>query len=131
MNNEAPNYSNNKDITIVTAFLDINRGCWKSAKRTTATYLESFYNYFNYDTRLIVFIDDKYINEIKEKYNGSKYKKTTFIPINIEWMEQNIYSWKCLEKCKNIIKIIPITDCVIRVAIQVYQKLICTNAVRR
>ena len=102
MNNKAPNYSNNKDITIVTSFLDINREYWKSYKRTSATYLESFYNYFSYDTRLIVFIDDKYINEIKEKYNCSKYKKTTFIPINIEWMEQNIYAWKHLEKCKNI-----------------------------
>ena len=53
---------------------------------------------------MVAFIDDKCIDEIKEKYNNSKYKKTKFIPINVEWMRQNIYAWKQIERSKAIMQ---------------------------
>ena len=104
INNDYPTYQNNKELVIVTAFLDINRDSWNTYNRTSKTYLDAFYNYFNYDNNMIVFIDDKYIDEVIQKYNNAKYKKTKFIPINIKWMEDNIYAWKQLYRAEEIMK---------------------------
>jgi hypothetical protein len=43
-----------------------------------------------------------YINEIKEKYEQSLYKNKIFIPINVEWMNQNIHAWQKLELGRSI-----------------------------
>ena len=107
MNNHNHNafYKNdNAKLVIVTAFLDINRDAWNKYNKSTQQYVDAFYNYFNYDNYMVAFIDDRYINEVLNKYVNAKYKKTKFIPINVKWMEDNIYAWKQLLKSTNIMK---------------------------
>jgi hypothetical protein len=53
---------------------------------------------------MVVFIDEKYIKEVLNKYSNAKYKKTTFITINKKWMEDNIYAWKQLSRAEEIMK---------------------------
>jgi beta-1,4-mannosyl-glycoprotein beta-1,4-N-acetylglucosaminyltransferase len=107
MSKQATIYSNensNKNLVVVSAFLDINRSKWNAYNRTSQTYINSFLNYLNYDNKMVVFIDDKYIQEVKEMYEKSQYKNKIFIPINKEWMEHNIYAWQQIECYKNIMK---------------------------
>ena len=104
MNRSCISTSNKNDpnLIIVSVFLDIGRDNWDKYERTTQLYINSFLNYLNYDNKMIIFIDDMYINEIKEKYEQSLYKNKIFIPINIEWMKQNIYAWQKLELDRSI-----------------------------
>ena len=104
MNRSCISTSNKNDpnLIIVSAFLDIGRDNWDKYERTTQLYINSFLNYLNYDNKMIIFIDDMYINEIKEKYEQSLYKNKIFIPINIEWMKQNIHAWQKLELDRSI-----------------------------
>jgi hypothetical protein len=37
---------------------------------------------------MVVFIDDRYIQEVQEKYKKSQYKNKIFIPINKEWIKK-------------------------------------------
>ena len=95
----------NKNLVIVSAFLDIDRGSWNNcSKRTASYYIDSFLNYLNYDNKMVVFIDEKYISEINEKYNKTKHNNKFFIPINKEWMDKNIYAWQQLHKSKKIME---------------------------
>jgi hypothetical protein len=112
MSKEITTYSNenskknNKNLIVVSAFLDITRSKWNNNeyKRSSQSYIDSFLNYLNYDNKMVVFIDDIYIQEVQEKYEKSQYKNKIFIPINKEWMEQNIYAWQQLDWCKNIME---------------------------
>ena len=93
MKPSAPHFHNTKELLIVSAFLDINREKWSTNKRykkTAREYILSFSNYFNYSTKMLVFIDDKYIEELKEIYNNSLHNNTIFIPINNDWMTKLI-----------------------------------------
>jgi len=47
---------------------------------------------------MIVFIDERYANEILQAYAKSKFQNKRFIVINESWMEQNIYAWRQFEK---------------------------------
>jgi hypothetical protein len=104
MNIDAPTFKHNiKDLVIVTSFLDINRENWiNSYKRTTTQYIESFTNYFNYPNKMIIFIDDKYFDKIKELYKNSSHNNSILIPINKQWMSENIYAWQQLDISTNI-----------------------------
>jgi hypothetical protein len=107
MSKEVTTYSSNnhnKNLVVVSAFLDIDRSNWNKYTKSSQTYINSFLNYLDYDNKMIIFIDDRYIKEIQEAYEKSSYKNKIFIPINKEWMEQNIYAWQQLEWCKNIMK---------------------------
>jgi len=82
-------------ITIVTAFFDIGRNSWDSEfKRDTSFYINSFLNYLDYSYEMVCYIDDRYIEPILEKYENSQFKNKLFIPINIDWLLQNIDAWK-------------------------------------
>ena len=57
------------------------------------------------------FVDDRFESFMEfqrnikvNEYNNAKYKKTKFIPINIKWMEDNIYAWKQLSRAEEIMK---------------------------
>ena len=101
----APHFNNTKELVIVSAFLDINREKWSTSyKRTARDYILSFTNYFNYNTKMLVFIDDKYIEELKEIYNNSLHNNTIFIPINNDWMTKHIYAWQLLDISKHIMQ---------------------------
>ena len=105
MKSKAPHFNNTKELVIVSAFLDINREKWSTSyKRTARDYILSFTNYFNYNTKMLVFIDDKYIDEIKEIYNNSSYNNTIFVPINNDWMTKHIYAWQLLDISKHIMQ---------------------------
>jgi hypothetical protein len=105
MNSKAQHFNNTKELVIVSAFLDINREKWSTGyKRTARDYILSFTNYFNYNTKMLVFIDDKYIDEIKETYNNSLHNNTIFVPINNDWMTKHIYAWQQLGVSKRIMQ---------------------------
>jgi len=87
------------DVTLVTAFLDIGRENWDHWKRSSNAYLEAFKKYLNFDYRMVIYIDDKYYDEIK-----SICKDNIVIPINEKWMEENSWCWRQLEKEKNIME---------------------------
>jgi hypothetical protein len=91
-------------ITIVTAFFDIDRKSWNSEhKRDASFYINSFLNYLDYSYDMVCYIDDRYIENILEKYKKSPYKNKMFIPINMKWLLENIDAWKKLEIDKEII----------------------------
>ena len=91
-------YTENEDITLITAFYDIGRENYVLYNRSIYTFINSFLNYLNIDYKMIVFIDDRYIDIILKYYEKSKYKNKTFIPINEEWLCKNIPSWSLLDK---------------------------------
>jgi hypothetical protein len=92
------NYNDKSNLFVVTAFLDIDRSKWNNYGRNVKIYLESFYNFFNYDNNIIAFIDEKYIDDIIKYYNKKAiYKKCHFISINRSWMETNIFAWQQLD----------------------------------
>ena len=103
INNEVTSLKQNKkELVIVTAFLDIKRENWNIFKRTPSQYIQSFTNYFNYSNKMIIFIDDKYFAEIKELYEKSSHNNSILIPINKQWMTENIYAWQQLDISTNI-----------------------------
>jgi hypothetical protein len=89
-------------IVLVTSFLDIGRGNWKDYSRNADTYIRSFLNYLDYEYEMIIFIDERYHSEIVGYYNESKYKNKTIIPINKDWCNENLDSWKKLNSYNNI-----------------------------
>ena len=88
-----------KEITLVTAFFDIDRGNWTEKSRSVDNYLDSFLNYLNVDYKMIVFIDDRYIDKI---LNNQKNKQ--FIPINRKWLNNNIWAWAQLARDRKIME---------------------------
>lgn len=89
--------------TLVTAFYDIGRGNFKKYGRTSEEYVKAFYNYLDMEYKMIIFIDDRYLQPILTYYETCKFKNKKFIPINKNWLVDNIYAWKQLEKDKRII----------------------------
>lgn len=90
--------TNSDDITLVTAFYDIGRQNWEGEfKRDITFYIDSFYTYLNYEYKMVCYIDDRYINNVLEKYEKSPYQNKIFIPINREWLDANIHAWKNVE----------------------------------
>ncbi len=95
------------EITLVTAFFDIGRNDWSKYKRSSEYYINSFFHYFNYDYKMIIFIDDKYIDAVKEKISNlntdnANVTNKILIPINSKWLDENIYSWKQTESVKRV-----------------------------
>ena len=88
--------TSNEDITIVTAF-------YNTENTNSYVYINSFLHYLNLDYKMIVFVDDRYIDIILKYYNKSKYSNKIFIPIDEEWLKKNIYTWSLLEKETHII----------------------------
>lgn len=92
------------DITMVTSFYDIGRGKWNNEFiRSSQYYIQSFFKYLNYPYKMICFIDDRYIDEIISEYIKSKYRNKIFIPINKEWLIENIRAWRNYERESTII----------------------------
>lgn len=91
------------NITIVTAFFDICRDLFKDFRREVTYYTNSFIHYLDYPYVMVCYIDDRYIEPILEKYEKSKYKNKRFIPINKQWLFDNIDAWKRLHIDKAII----------------------------
>jgi protein YibB len=91
-----------KNIVLVSSFLDIGRGEWKEYSRDPRVYIESFLKYLDYEYEMIVFVDERYYQEITRSYNKSIHKNKIIIPINEEWCKKNLESWKSLERYREI-----------------------------
>lgn len=92
-------------FSIVTAFYDINRSKWNTVfSRPNSEYFQYFEYYFNIPNDLIVFLDKRYEDEyniILKKYNKNNI---SCILIDEEWLSNNIWCWKLLEKEEKIMK---------------------------
>jgi hypothetical protein len=95
---EPKTVSSSTDVVLITAFLDIGRGGWNEYERHASKYINAFMKYLNYDYQMIVFIDERYAEEILQAYEKSRFKNKRFIAINESWMKQNIYAWRQYEK---------------------------------
>lgn len=94
-------------VCYVSAFYDINRENWKALyPRSFSEYLKYFLPYIDLFSRddkkceMIVYIDDKHIDEVKKHMKPNTDIK--LIPINKEFMETNIPMWKKLDREKEI-----------------------------
>lgn len=92
------NVDSNTEVVLVSAFLDIDRSKWEVLSRSVDMYVKSFLNYLKVDYKMVVFVDDRYIEQIITEYEKSPYKNKTFIPINKQWLINNIHAWSNLEK---------------------------------
>jgi hypothetical protein len=52
---------------------------------------------------MVCYIDDKYIDKILNVYEKSSHKNKVFIPINRQWLDENIYAWTHVEKDRQIL----------------------------
>jgi hypothetical protein len=93
------------DITLVTAFFDIGRDTWRNPtfQRSADFYVDSFLTYLQYPYKMVCFIDEKYMDKIYTVYEKSIYKNKQFIPINREWLNNNIHAWSNIEKDRQIL----------------------------
>jgi hypothetical protein len=87
-------------IVSVTAFMDIGRGSWDKFQRNFENYFNAFKNYLFLNKKIIIFIDDKYLDIVSKFCNSDKI----IVPININWLKENCKSWEKLEIAKNIMK---------------------------
>ena len=91
------------DITLVTMFYNIGRENWGLYPRKVQEYIEAFSKFLDYNYKMIIFVDDRYYDQLQEKINSSKYKHTKkLIPINEQWLFDNLWSWSRLDKEKEI-----------------------------
>lgn len=85
------------DTTLVTFFFDIGRENWSLHPRCVQEYFDSFDILLRYNNKIIVFIDDRYFEKIKE----SSFIKV--FPINLDWLKDNIWAWQKIDREKEII----------------------------
>lgn len=94
-----------EDITLVTAFYDIGRENWEEGfKRDVSFYIDSFFTYLNYEYKMVCYIDDRFIDKVLEKYAECQYQNKVFIPINRQWLDDNIHAWKNVERDRGIME---------------------------
>lgn len=84
-----------ENITIVTGFLNINRGNWKNHSRSIDNYVNSFKKYLNYGYKIILFLDDTIDLNISNQ-------NLTLIKINREWLSINCPMWSYLKITSDI-----------------------------
>lgn len=86
----------NKSLCIVSAFLDIGRQEWTTFRRSLSQYFNNFLPYTKFHHEMIIFMDDKHVNTLKSICNNRK--NIVIIPINTEWMKENIYAYSQLKQ---------------------------------
>ena len=98
-NNIIKNNNIINSYVIITAFFDIGRENWSVLSRTPNTYIGAFKKLLDFNKKMVIFIDDRYIDKIFVKDINK-----IFIPINIEWLNLNCESWKKNNISKSIMK---------------------------
>ena len=87
------------DITLVTMFYNIGRESWDLYPRKVAEYINAFEVFLNYDYNMVIFVDDRYYNQLNEKLQNSDFKHNKqLIPINEQWLFDNLWSWSRLDQ---------------------------------
>lgn len=89
-------------LCIVTAFLDIGRQNWSTFQRSIVQYFNNFLPYTRFSNEIIVFIDDTHVDILRKLC--SKSNNIKIIPINRQWMKDNIHGYKYLDKEDEIMK---------------------------
>jgi hypothetical protein len=93
--------SNSSKICYVSAFLDIGRERWHTYSRDISTYLRAFSPYVDMFKRdlpnheMVVFIDKAHHQALLDLVKDSKIK---CIPIDEDFMKENIHVWSMLDK---------------------------------
>lgn len=87
------------DVTLVSMFYDIGREQWGLYPRKVQEYISAFEKFLDYDYTMVVFVDDRYIDKLRQKVAGSKI---TLIPINENWILSNLWAWSKLDREKEI-----------------------------
>ena len=83
----------------VTAFMDIDRYKWIDSKRSNEEYLKRFTRLIRVPEPMVIFIDKRLfhnVTTIVEEYRPRGIY-TTIIPIDFNFLEKYIYTWKLLE----------------------------------
>lgn len=89
-------------LCIVSAFLDIGREEWSTFRRSTEQYFSHFKPYVAMNHDMIVFIDSKHIESLRVICDNNNHIK--LIPIDKQWMQDNIYAYRQLSREKEIME---------------------------
>jgi hypothetical protein len=85
---------NIKNPTIVTALFDIGRDTWDSYNLSYGSYLHWMRSLLMYDNQMVIFTDEKLLDEIKKNrlFADSKFEKTIFVVSDVsEIMSYKLY----------------------------------------
>jgi hypothetical protein len=88
----------NKHITIVTGFYNINRSSWWNSARSIDHYVNSFKEYLKLNYKMVVFLDDR-VDIIEDLRH---HPTITVVPINMDWLKTNTEAWKQFDTAKRI-----------------------------
>lgn len=91
-----------ESLCIVSVFLDIGRENWSAFARTIWLYYRDFYPYTKIQHEMIVFMDEKHLGTFRQLCQDAKHIK--IIPINHQWMKDNIHAYQNLQKEKEIME---------------------------
>jgi len=89
-------------LCIVSAFLDIDRQNWSTFQRSINQYFMHFIPYTKINHEMIVFMDEKHIDKLQDICKKAPHIK--IIPINREWMQENIHAYQQLPREKEIME---------------------------
>lgn len=94
-----------KELVFVSAFFNIQRSHWKKYQRPIDYYIQSFVTFLDLYTKssypMIVYLDQRYLQHpLIQKYIS--HPNLRWIPIDENWLYENILSWKKLEVAKKI-----------------------------
>lgn len=89
------------DVTLVSMFYDIGRKDWELYSRKVEEYFQAFEVFLKYNYTMIVFVDDRYIDQLYDKCLGSNI---SLIPINEQWLVDNLWSWSRLAQEQHIMQ---------------------------
>ena len=95
------------DVTLVTAFFDLDRANWKSSmfRRPNEDYIRAFSRLVSNDYPMVIYVDDRHIDVVTALVDGSigsNVKKV--VSISEEWMKNNIWAWSRLQRESEIME---------------------------
>ena len=90
--------------TLVSLFYNINRDRWTgaSSKDNRKDYLVPFREFMKLKYRMIVYIDETFYNDVTEDLKNFPEANIELIPINEQWMKDNIWAWSKLDREREI-----------------------------
>lgn len=84
----------NKSLCLVSAFVDIRRENWTTFSRSIGQYLCHFYQYTKLHHEMIIFIDEKHFESLRNLCSNNPNIK--LISINDNWMKEHIHAYQNL-----------------------------------
>lgn len=95
------------DVTLVTAFFDLDRSNWSSPmfRRPNEDYFRAFSRLVSCDYPMVIYVDDRHLDALATLVDGSmgsNVKKV--VPISEKWMQDNIWAWSRLQRESEIME---------------------------